>query len=224
MNNVMGTAVSQREDNLHVDLVTHNKSFCCLHWDVNLKRMWPCEQSWRAGSCCAGNEIDQSRHRAGEKKRKPKGVIMRTLPQLDVEDDLVIREFIQVWVAVRLDEALCLDLPVVCQSTCSGCPCFSGYDSCQTTLFGQAAVTHRIVTGWVLICRSFLMPEVQNVIDLSFKVIFLVWHIDVTYKPTAQFLLAFFFIMHATDNFMVKPTLEEMVIYSSIIQGMPFFF
>lgn len=47
--------------------------------------------------------------------------------------------------AVRLDAILRLDLPVVYPSTCSGYPCVSGYESRQTTLFAQAAVTHRLL-------------------------------------------------------------------------------
>lgn len=49
--------------------------------------------------------------------------------------------------AVRLDAAVCLNLPVVCPSTCSGYPCVSGYESRQTT-FAQAGVTHHMLAGW----------------------------------------------------------------------------
>lgn len=76
-------------------------------------------------------------------------------------------------VKVRLDAALCLDLPVVCPSTCSGYPCVSGYESRQTTLFAQAAMTHLMLGGWDPDCPSFLMPEVEYLFDLSFCKVFL---------------------------------------------------
>lgn len=69
--------------------------------------------------------------------------------------------------AVRLDAAVCLDLPVVCPSTCSGGPCVSGYESCQTT-FAQTGMTHCMLAGWDQDCWSFLMSYVQYLFDLSF--------------------------------------------------------
>lgn len=52
---------------------------------------------------------------------------------------------------------LCLGLPAVHPSTCSGYPCVSGYESRQTTMFAQVAVTHHMLAGWDSNCRSFLM-------------------------------------------------------------------
>lgn len=37
---------------------------------------------------------------------------------------------------------LCLGLSAVHPSTCSGYPCVSGYESRQTAMFAQVAVTH----------------------------------------------------------------------------------
>lgn len=74
--------------------------------------------------------------------------------------------------AVRLDAAVCLDLPVVCPSTCSGYPCVSGYESRQTR-FAQAGVTHDMLVGWDPDCWSFLMSYVQYLFDRSFCEVFL---------------------------------------------------
>lgn len=140
--------------------------------------MWACGGT---GFCCRGIEMDQSWCTVKQEGTKSEMVQWKQNTSAHVSthshswmERMVwwLRNLSRCRCAVRLDEALCRDLPVVYPSTCSACPCFSGYESCQTTLFAQAAVTHRVLAGWDLGCRSFLMLQVRCLIDLRFSKVF----------------------------------------------------
>lgn len=140
--------------------------FSCLHWAVKLKRTCPCEHGRGAGSRLRGIKNSQSRPAAGRGKKNKTNVIKaKYLPsrahacsQLDVVDGSAARMNSGVSSSDWMRGPLLRLVRCVCSSTCARCPWFGGYDSSQTTLLSQAAVTHCVLAGRVPICRSVLMP------------------------------------------------------------------